>query len=125
MKNLKQFREDYAAKIKAKKEIKLKKGTTLKIMPQVPSNPDKALGVKESKESCSEGQYYCNDDQKCKPIPKGTKVGSDGMLVKEASLAQAKRNIGRDPKKKTCWTGYRAKGTKMKGGKSVPNCVPA
>ena len=38
MKNLKQFREDYAAKIKAKKEIKLKKGTTLKIMPQVPSN---------------------------------------------------------------------------------------
>ena len=57
MKNLKQFREDYAAKIKAKKEIKLKKGTTLKIMPQVPSNPDKALGVKESKESCSEGQY--------------------------------------------------------------------
>ena len=49
MKNLKQFREDsgYAAKIKAKKELKLKKGTTLKIMPQVPEKPDKALGVKE------------------------------------------------------------------------------
>ena len=49
MKNLKQFREDsgYAAKIKAKKELKLKKGTTLKIMPQVPDKPDKALGVKE------------------------------------------------------------------------------
>ena len=23
----------------------------------------------------------------------------------------------------TCWKGYKAKGTKMKGGKSVPNCV--
>ena len=69
MKNLKQFREDYASKIKAKKEIKLKKGTTLKIMPQVPEKPDKALGVKESKESCSEGNYYCFDEKKCKPIP--------------------------------------------------------
>ena len=42
-----------------------------------------------------------------------------------AASSQAKRNIGRDPKKKTCWKGYRAQGTKMKGGKSVPNCVPA
>ena len=41
----------------------------------------------------------------------------------ETSLAQAKRNIGRDPKKKTCWTGYKAKGTKMKDGRAVPNCV--
>ena len=23
-----------------------------------------------------------------------------------------------------CWKGYKAKGTKMKGGKEVPNCVP-
>ena len=68
----------------------MKKGTTLKIMPQVPEKPDKALGVKEGKESCSEGNYYCFDEKKCKPIPKGTKVGKDGMLVKEASLAQAK-----------------------------------
>ncbi len=41
MKNLKQFREDagYAAKIKAKKELKLKKGTTLKIMPYTKGLP--------------------------------------------------------------------------------------
>ena len=45
------------------------------------------------------------------------------VLATEGSLAQAKRNIGRDPDKKTCWKGYKAKGTKMKGGKSVPNCV--
>ena len=37
----------------------------------------------EGKKSCGEGEYYCHDDQKCKPIPDGMKVGKDGMLVKE------------------------------------------
>ena len=31
-------------------------------------------------ETCPEGQYYCFDDKKCKPIPKGKKVGKNGML---------------------------------------------
>ena len=35
-------------------------------------------------ESCGKGMYYCRDEQKCKPIPKGTKVRKDGMLVKES-----------------------------------------
>jgi len=49
---------------------------------------------------------------------------TDGPVVLATeSLRQAKMNIGRDPDKKTCWKGYKAKGTKMKGGKSVPNCV--
>ena len=49
---------------------------------------------------------------------------TDGpVLLATESLRQAKINIGRDPDKKTCWKGYKAKGTKMKGGKSVPNCV--
>ena len=37
----------------------------------------------EAKKSCGEGEYYCHDEQKCKPIPDGMKVGKDGMLVKE------------------------------------------
>ena len=37
----------------------------------------------EAKKSCGEGEYYCYDEQKCKPIPDGMKVGKDGMLVKE------------------------------------------
>jgi hypothetical protein len=41
----------------------------------------------------------------------------------EGSLKQARRNIGMDPNKPSCWDGYEAKGTKMKGGKSVPDCV--
>ena len=34
-------------------------------------------------------------------------------------MKQARANVGAS----TCWKGYKAKGTKMKGGKSVPNCV--
>ena len=37
----------------------------------------------EAKKSCGEGEYYCHDMKKCKPIPDGMKVGKDGMLVKE------------------------------------------
>jgi hypothetical protein len=32
-----------------------------------------------------------------------------------------KRVKGGDP----CWSGYQMVGTKKKGGKTVPNCVPA
>jgi len=31
---------------------------------------------------CPDGQYYCNDSKKCKPIPKGHHVMSDGKLMK-------------------------------------------
>ena len=40
----------------------------------------------------------------------------------EATLATARKNIGRDPKKKSCWKGYTATGTKMKDGRAVPDC---
>ena len=41
--------------------------------------------------------------------------------LEEGSMKQARKNVGAS----TCWKGYKAKGTKMKGGKSVPNCVKA
>ena len=69
---------------------------------------------------------FKSDDPK---KPRTTKYvpgkGTVSMPVKfvEATLKQAKINIGRDPNKKTCWTGYTAKGTKMKDGRAVPNCV--
>ena len=31
---------------------------------------------------CPDGQYFCNDSQKCKPIPKGHHVMPDGKLMK-------------------------------------------
>ena len=38
-----------------------------------------------AKTSCKKGQYYCNTDKKCKPIPDGYKVREDGFLVSEGS----------------------------------------
>ena len=37
----------------------------------------------------------------------------------DEGLKQARKNVGAS----TCWDGYKAKGTKKKGGKEVPNCV--
>jgi len=37
----------------------------------------------ENDKECPDGQYYCNDEQKCKPIPKGHSVEKDGNLVKD------------------------------------------
>ena len=33
--------------------------------------------------SCKKGYYFCNTSQKCKKIPRGHKVKSDGYLVRE------------------------------------------
>ena len=41
----------------------------------------------------------------------------EGEVVE--GLKQARKNVGADK----CWDGYKAKGTKKKGGKEVPNCV--
>ena len=35
-------------------------------------------------------------------------------------IEAARGNVGREK----CWSGHKAKGTKMKNGKEVPNCVP-
>jgi len=40
-------------------------------------------------------------------------------ILDEGSMKAARKNVGAS----TCWKGYKASGTKMKGGKSVPNCV--
>ena len=37
----------------------------------------------------------------------------------DEGLKQARKNVGAD----TCWDGYKAKGTKKKNGRDVPNCV--
>ena len=46
----------------------------------------------------------------------------EGLSFRDyAALAEAKKKMqGKDP----CWSGYEMVGTKKKGGKEVPNCVP-
>lgn len=46
---------------------------------------------------------------------------------KPAKKPKAKAPVGeglKDPKDNPCWKGYKPVGTKKKGGRTVPNCVP-
>jgi len=52
------------------------------------------------KTSCKKGQYYCNTDKKCKPIPDGYKVREDGFLVSEGSNPRIPRKAGQPAKSK-------------------------
>ena len=45
-----------------------------------------------TEETCGKGEYYCHDDMKCKPMPKGMTVGADGMLVKEDLLDERQKD---------------------------------
>ena len=42
----------------------------------------KKLDAVSEEKKCGKGQYFCNDSQKCKPIPEGYHVMPDGMLMK-------------------------------------------
>jgi hypothetical protein len=61
------------------------------------------------------------------------KVGIKPSVGKEFHKADRKQDYKKlpakveslkDPKDNPCWTGYKPVGTKKKGGKTVPNCVP-
>ena len=89
-----------------------------------------AISKRETEHKASRGVKGSTQkrEDKMKPVKWSNKNNEDNrteevLHEKETALDRAKRNIGRDPKKKTCWDGWRARGTKMKGGKSVPNCV--
>ena len=66
-------------------------------------------------------------DQSKKSLTKTEETQMNGKLsdwkedfgLVEGNMKQARANVGAD----TCWDGYKAKGTKKKGGKDVPNCV--
>ena len=89
-----------------------------------------AISKRETEHKASRGVKGSTQkrEDKMKPVKWSNKNNEDNrteavLHEKETKLDRAKRNIGRDPNKKTCWDGWRARGTKMKGGKSVPNCV--
>jgi hypothetical protein len=52
------------------------------------------------------------------PAKKGSKDYPETLDIGEG-LKKARKNVGAD----TCWDGYKAKGTKKKDGKEVPNCA--
>ena len=59
----------------------------------------------ETKKKCGKGEYFCNDEQKCKPIPKGHHVMPDGMLMKGATHKEQITSYNQLDKKKNCGCG--------------------
>jgi hypothetical protein len=57
-----------------------------------------------------EGKKSCSKDCKCEKCE----------TEEKGEVKEAKKMEGKDP----CWKGYEMVGTKKKGGKEVPNCVP-
>ena len=85
-----------------RQELTSEDTSEIEIMPEINSDTDDPKEVKKKKAA-----------KRMKKLKK-----------EEATLATARKNIGKDPKKASCWKGYKATGTKMKGGKSVPDCKP-
>lgn len=79
-------------------------------------NTLKALRDQISEQISQLEEYYSappNDSKS--PIPGGHVRGCKCDEVEEGL---------RDPKDNPCWKGYKPVGTKKKGGRTVPNCVP-
>ena len=87
-----------------------KKGLALSVLDRDKAKAKLRKRMSEDMSKCGEGEYWCNKDQKCKPIPKGMKVDKDGILMKEG-----KKNCGcmKDP----CETYGKVEETVMMSGK--------
>ena len=86
---------------------------------EVEKKPDAALTGKQKRATQIKKQVLM---KKLQAVRAGSEdiVASyepEGEVVE--GLKQARKNVGADK----CWDGYKAKGTKKKGGKEVPNCV--
>ena len=46
------------------------------------------------------------------------------MNLKEHIQSEIKSQLGESTINEACWDNYKQVGTKTKGGKQVPNCVP-
>ena len=53
------------------------------------------------------------------PAGRKASLKKEETAIEEGSMSTARKNVGAS----TCWKGYKAKGTKSKGGRTVPNCV--
>ena len=75
-------------------------------------SPKEQLATKEEYEVLEREEYEVDGE---------TWVLEKRLYAVEGSMETARKNVGAS----TCWKGYKAKGTKKKNGKVVPNCVKA
>ena len=85
-------------------------------------NKKKNEEVQLEAKDCGEGMYYCREDKKCKPIPKGYHEREDGYLVKNETYFYAgdsKEEFKDKAAKKKENKKKKAKG--IEGSTDVPN----
>ena len=58
-----------------------------------------------SAKNCKKGEYFCKEDHKCKPIPKGHHVMKDGTLMKGEPHKEQITSYNQLDKKKNCGCG--------------------
>ena len=90
------------------------------IKPPEPQEEDPSVKSKEKRQMQIKKQVLLKKMQAVRAGAGADIVASyepEGEVVE--GLKQARKNVGADK----CWDGYKAKGTKKKGGKEVPNCV--
>ena len=86
-----------------------------------------SIKKKEVKKPSAKAQLAANEEYEVLETEEFELNGELWILEKrryfatEGSMSQARKNVGAS----TCWKGYKAQGTKKKGGKVVPNCVKA
>ena len=97
--------EGYKPKVKKKKKEPSKAGSEELATPATDGGTASMSAFNSYGEGtkCGKGEYFCNDEQKCKPIPKGHHVMPDGMLMK-----------GETHKEGAAWT--KKSGKKESGG---------
>ena len=84
---------------------------------KVPTYKKEEVEIEEGKKKGLWDNIHAKRKRGEKPAKPGDKDYPKTLNVE--GLKQARKNVGAD----TCWDGYKAKGTKKKGGKEVPNCV--
>ena len=85
-----------------------------------------SIKKKEVKKPSAKAQLAANEEYEVLEREEYEIDGETWVLEKrlyavEGSMEAARKNVGAS----TCWKGYKAQGTKKKGGKTVPNCVKA
>ena len=85
-----------------------------------------SIKKKEAKKPSAKAQLAANEEYEVLEREEYEIDGETWVLEKrlyavEGSMETARKNVGAS----TCWKGYKAKGTKKKNGKTVPNCVKA
>ena len=84
-------------------------------------NKKKNEEVQLEAKDCGEGMYYCREDKKCKPIPKGYHEREDGYLVKNETYFYAGDSKEEFKDKAAKKKENKKKKTAVQGATDVPN----